>query len=580
MSEQDLRLGLLNTLLTTPHRELSAVHPIHKQIIEQDPRFYAQLAAWYADRGDVRDHREMFVVCLCLSQFPGHRDVGLALLSRLPPYQVARVVDFIKGQHVPRPAAPAGESGSNPRRARRQQQRTAARTATSTPANTPAGGFLQVGLARLRALGGQAPAPAAEQTAATNVAGQQAAPEGQTPAASPAATSAKVKRPHVKVRTGLGLNLPRSMRTEIERYLREREADPHKLDTAILHARASLKRLYAGLHIRPGERAQAILFDDNPPPDSALFAVKAMAQAQTPAEQARAIAQHRLPYRVAVGVIKQMTPTVLAALVDGMTPQEVINNVASLKARGAFENPDVKALVEAKLEAAKTDTRVSAYKAKVAVKAAGVSEEIAEQLDAVTDAQVKSRGVIKRPTALLIDKSGSMQVAIAVGRQLGAMISAICESDLFVYAFDTAPVPIAVAGHALSDWEKAMQGVNAGGGTSCGVAIEWMRRKGQRAEQIIMITDEDENQAPRFKDALTAYARDMGAMPDVVFVKVGAMRPTLERECAEMGIVHSAFEFRGDYYSLTNLIPLLTRPSMVDLLMEITEYPLPQRRAA
>ena len=98
--ERDVRLNLLNTLLTTPHRDLAGIYPVHQNLIEQDPRFYVQMAAWYADFGDVRDHREMFVIALCLSKFDGHREVGLALLRRLPPYEVARVVDFIKGSKV------------------------------------------------------------------------------------------------------------------------------------------------------------------------------------------------------------------------------------------------------------------------------------------------------------------------------------------------------------------------------------------------------------------------------------------------------------------------------------------------
>ena len=39
------------------------------------------------------------------------------------------------------------------------------------------------------------------------------------------------------------------------------------------------------------------------------------------------------------------------------------------------------------------------------------------------------------------------------------------------------------------------------------------------------------------------------------------------------------FEFGGDYYALPNVIPLLTMPSQADLLMEILNYPLPERRA-
>src|SRR5436190_1461 len=102
MAEQDLRLKLLNTLLTTPHRKLEEAWPVHHEMVEQDPRFYVQLAAWYADHGDVRDHRELFVVTLLLSTFEGHRDVGLALLRALPPYEVGRVVDFIHGRKTTR----------------------------------------------------------------------------------------------------------------------------------------------------------------------------------------------------------------------------------------------------------------------------------------------------------------------------------------------------------------------------------------------------------------------------------------------------------------------------------------------
>ncbi len=33
--EQDLRLGLLNTLLTTPHRKLDEIHPVHAEMVRR-----------------------------------------------------------------------------------------------------------------------------------------------------------------------------------------------------------------------------------------------------------------------------------------------------------------------------------------------------------------------------------------------------------------------------------------------------------------------------------------------------------------------------------------------------------------
>src|SRR5207245_3269669 len=98
--------------------------------------------------------------------------------------------------------------------------------------------------------------------------------------------------------------------------------------------------------IKPSERAQQILFEESPPADSRLFALRELAKAKRPAEQARAIVEHAIPYRVAATVIARMTPAVLSALVERMTAQELINNVASLQRRGAFEDSELKAKIE------------------------------------------------------------------------------------------------------------------------------------------------------------------------------------------------------------------------------------------
>lgn len=484
--EQDLRIRLLNTLLTTPHRKLEAVHPVHAELIAQDPLFYGHLAAWYAKNGDVRDHTETFVINLALSAFEGHRDAGLALMRDMPPYEVQRVVDFVKG--------------------------------------------------RIEKKGGK------------------------------------------EARWGLFKNVPRSMTTEVERYLREREGDAMKFDGAVLHARKSMKRLYAALHIKPGPRAQAILFDDNPPEDSRLAVLKRIAKSADPGEQAALIAEHRIPYRVASSIVTQMTPAVLAALIDAMSPQELINNLASLQRRGASDHPVIAKLISEKLEGAKSAKRVSAFKPKEAAKAAPLDEKTQEQLAEITQRQARAKGTIKRSTAILVDKSGSMEQAIEVAKRLGSMVAGIMEAPLYVWAFDTMAYPISAAGPELKAWEKAFAGIKAGGGTSCGVAVDAMIRKGIAVEQIVMVTDEGENTAPLFVPTLQKYRETVKADPSIVFVKVGASGNHLEKLCLAAGMSVDAFEFRGDYYSLPNLIPILQRPSKLDLLIEIMETPLPARK--
>ncbi|REJ68216.1 MAG: hypothetical protein DWQ31_08795 [Planctomycetota bacterium] len=527
--EEDIRVEILNALLTTPHRELQKIWPVHQDLIAKDPRFYVRLAAWYADHGDVRDHKEMFIICLVLSDFAGHRDVGLAMLRALPPYQVVRVVDFISGRKKTRPA-------------RRDEKQRALAQASKR----------------------------ARRTLAQRVFGS--APDAEM--------EAVVETDKVTDEFGLFRNIPRAMKTEVTRYLREREADPEWFDGSVLSARKAMKRLYALLHVRPDERAQKILFEDDPPVDSRLYALRELAAAESPAEQAKAIVQHKIPYRVASTVIRQMTPTVLVALIEQMSAQELINSLGALKRRGALDVPEIRSLVEAKLADAKTADRVSALKAEKAIEAVGVSDQMRQALENVADTQIKAKGRIARPTALLVDKSASMYLAIDLGKRIGAMISAICESELYTYAFDTMAYEITSKRTDLADWERAFKGISAGGATSCGVALKNLERKKQFVEQVIIITDEEQNTPPTFISALREYSQALQAAPSVVIVRTPGGSSYVERSCRDAGIQVDVFNFEGDYYSLPNLVPMLSRPSKMELMMEIMDYPLPERKSA
>ena len=277
-----------------------------------------------------------------------------------------------------------------------------------------------------------------------------------------------------------------------------------------------------------------------------------------------------------------MTPTVLLALVSAMSPQELINSLGSLKRRGALDLPDVKALVDEKLAEAVTSDRVSAFKTGVAADAAGVDDQTRAKLEKVADAQVKAKGRITRSTALLIDKSASMTDAIEVGKRIGALVSAVTEAPLFAYAFDSVAYPIAVPqGEAtLADWERALAGITAGGATSLGAAVEVMRRRRQAVEQFVIVTDEGENTGPHLAPTLTRYAAEVSQAPEVLLVRIGHTHGGVAKQLEAAGFAVDGYDFKGDYYSLPNLVPLLTRPGRLELLMEILETPLPQRRAA
>ncbi len=484
-SEQDFRLAVLNSLLRTPHRNVTPFVPLFSRLQEKDPLFFSRLASWYFDNGTVHDLKQLFIALLCISNFDEtDREAGLAMLQKLPPFQVERVLRMLKGYR-------SGET-------------------------------YMVGIAK---------------------------------------------------------SIPRSFRTAIEQYLRERESDERSFDSAVLHARKSMKALYATFRIKPGPYAQKILFDETPPDGSKAAVLKEIAKAEHPTDQARLIVENKIPYRIAVSLIKQMTPAVLVSIVNSMTPQEVINNLASLKRRGALDDPDLRKLIEGKLEAGKTDKRVSALKTREALKVAAVDGDLAKMVEDVGNQQIKAKGRIKRSTALLVDKSGSMTQAIEVGKLIASMVAPICEAGLYVYAFDSMSYDIKAKGNTLADWERAFKGIAAAGNTSCGVCIEVMRKRKEKVDQIVIVTDQGDNAQPLMHDAIKKYAEDpnIGAMPSVIIVHIGNPSNFVEKNLTAVGCEVDVYSFSGDYYSLPALVPMLARGTKLDLLMEIMARELPVR---
>ncbi len=474
MTELDIRTQVLNSFLATPHGKLADLAPLHTSALDRDPLFYGHLAAWYAERGEVRDHKVLFVAHLLTSDYPELRGAGWALLQRLPPHQVVAAVDHAK-----------------------------------------------------RVIG----------------------------------------------------KLPRSFKSAVAAYLRGLELDHQRFDRAALRGRQSLKHLYATLRIAPGARAQRILFAEDPPEESPLAALKALARSQDPAEQAAIIIERRIPYTTAVGALRALTPATLVALIEVMTPQEAINHLASLKKRGAFDSPEVRALVEAKIKAAEGDRRVSTLKATRALASVALDDAAAELLTAVTDARVAGMPHITRPTALLVDKSSSMTQAIAVAREVAALVSAVCDS-FEVLAFDTEAFEVRASGAGRSAWEQAFRMVRADGATSIGAPVARLAQERRYVEQLVVITDMGENRAPLFTDAYAQYERELGVSPNVVLVAVGGSdRRFLERLRA-CPIALTVWEFSGDYYSLPNLVRLLAAPSRAELVAQVMAAPLPARAAA
>jgi hypothetical protein len=499
--EQDFRRILINSLLKSPHRNLDAIWPAHEAACRTDPLFYPHLAAWYFAHGEVRDLQDLFTATLCLSTHSGHREVGLALLERLAPYQVVRVVNFIHGTRVP------------------------------------------------------------VYTEIYDWQRHQHAPKMQIDTAM----------------RGLGRSFPKSFRTAIRDYLRRLEADPDRFEGAALRGKDGLKRLYSLLHIKPSSFAQAILFDRKYPEGSRLAIVAKLNLQMALSKRIALIREAKLPFSMALTYLPESDPDALELLIERMSPQELISNLRLLHRRGTFDLPRLTEMVFQKLDAAKQSTRLSTLKTELAAQITDLPEPVRVRLHQLTEARMEAKGRIRRSTALLVDKSGSMDLAIEAGMHLAAMIASMCEADLFVYAFDRVAFPVASTGKTLADWRKAFRGIVPGGTTACGAGIEMLRRRKERVEQIIAITDEVELDPPSFVDALLTYQREMGIEPSLILVRVPDSGSMIQERLSLLGIPITVFDYDGDYYSLPNLVPLLTQPSEQDFLLEVLSHPLPKR---
>jgi len=471
MFERDIRLGLMDSLLSPAKAQMSELVKLHADALELDVHFYGHLAAWFHQHGRVRSFREVFCAGLFASPLPEHREAGWVILHSLAPHQVVNVVRAAK-QHFHKS--------------------------------------------------------------------------------------------------------PRVLRSAVVDFLRQREANPFVFDRAAVRQGKALKELYAALHIAPGARAQSVLFARRPPEGSVAHQVKSLAACTSPAEQALMVLDLKLPFPVAVGAVRQLTPAVLAALVEVMTPAEVMNHLKMLQARGALEHPELRQRIEEKLVQAKGDERVSDLKGLTAAKVVK-DDKIRHQLEAVVQHRAQAQGAIVRSTAILVDKSSSLSSAIEAAKQLGALVGGLMKADLRVLVFDTVARPLTVPEGSVSiaDWERAFQGVVANGATSIGAPVAWLRANRVEVEQLVVVTDEEENTAPYFHEQLELYQREMGLMPSVILLKVQGSSDFLERQLRQRQISFEPYQFTGDIFSLANLIPMLSRPGRLELLMEILSTPLP-----
>ena len=383
------------------------------------------------------------------------------------------------------------------------------------------------------------------------------------------------------LRFAMELKIPTSKRNNISnvvnKYLREREADEKVFDrVAVLH-RDTLRSLYALTHTKPSLRANIILFgrdlDKNkmPYPAGSVFEDVARLKDMSAAEAAGVIVTRKIPFLVAMGALgkKAQEPDLVMALIERMSPTELITNTKMLEKLGIKTNPVLRGTYEKALEKA-SKSKKNTLKTTRAAEAIE-DETLKAKLQGVQERQIQSSAGIEGNWLVLADKSGSMSDAIEIARHVSAALAKYVKGKVHLVFFDTVPTTIDVTGMTLDKIRDVTKYISANGGTSIGCGLQRMLDAKEEIDGIAVVSDGEENTAPRFVDVYKRYSALFGKEVPVYFYHTNGYAPSFTTDAQRNGVDVQVFDLRGgvDYYSLPNMVATMraSRYSLIDEVM-------------
>lgn len=359
----------------------------------------------------------------------------------------------------------------------------------------------------------------------------------------------------------------------VERYLRAREAKFGWWEKTAVQHRSSLKTLYAKYHIKPAGFAQAILFKGEYPKGS-IFSVISGLKDMPAMEAAGTIMEKRIPFLVAISALgkRSKETEIVLALIERMTPTELVTNTKMLERMGIKDNPPLRAAFEAGLQKVASSKKQTLKTQRAAE--AMTDEKLKAKLIGAVEKQIQNLS-IDGNWLVLGDKSGSMATAIEVARLVSATLAKMVKGDVYLIFFDNTPRFIDVTGKSYDQIKAMTAGVTAGGGTSIGCGVQYAIDKGFDVSGIAVVSDGGENGAPMFVPTYQKLCASLGRDVPVYFYRAEAGDgDMLSERMQASGLEMQTFDLRSvDYHSLPNLVQTM-RASRYSLTDEIMATPL------
>lgn len=363
----------------------------------------------------------------------------------------------------------------------------------------------------------------------------------------------------------------RRMRTIMNDYLDFMELNEERFDRVILLNRKAIRELYLWLGRWPTPRYE-FLVSNKAEPQGIFQMVKEINRQDNSMEKARLVMEFKLPYTVAASLLPKKDASAHIALIDTMSPQEAANSIGWVEGSGVLEIAEVKDAFLRKIKQAKDVTSMRHRQSSKAK-----SEAVAEAVKEARDATIKEARKITKRTLLNVDRSGSMHQAIEVAKEFAAFLGSRLESEdlLYIVAFNDVATRIKPKSLSLSDVEKATQLITANGATCCGIGVQVAIATGFIPEQIVTITDGDENRNPRYAQV----ARSLEEVNHVV-IGLGDYHSSFHQELERMGLNVDFFPYtssgRNDYYLFEQIASILSGQGKKTLVQAIMDIELPQ----
>lgn len=376
----------------------------------------------------------------------------------------------------------------------------------------------------------------------------------------------------------------RLLQDVLQGYLLQREASKNWWTAAVIRNRKAMKDLYAVSHLKPSFRAQRVLFDRIYASDLVFDGIKKLRHMKT-LEAGGFILRNKIPFTVAAGAgVKLDDPTILLALVQSMTGNELITAAAQLSKLKSFKVGAVQEAYKEAVGKVSKDKRVSVGKVSRAIEAVEITPDSAtSDLVRLKEKAAQAAGSIKGDWVILADRSSSMEKAVEASKEIASLLAHRVENTVHLIFFNDAPRAFDVTGKTLDEIQHETRHIRADGTTSIGCGLSWMRDHNFCVDGIILVSDGGENHPPFFHDEY----KWLDNKPALIYLKLNSALDVHYRQSPGWtarafathlkthGISFQEWDLENgvDMYALENIVRVI-KPGTYGLLDEVLDTPL------